>query len=208
MDNGTDDYGWQGTAAPSSASYIDPCILRLVKANQGRKVLDLGSGNGALCASLARAGLEPTGLEADRKGYEISCASHPGIRFHNMSIYDDPAPLINAAGLFDVVVSTEVIEHLYSPHRLPEFARSCLNKDGLLILSTPYHGYLKNLALSLFNKWDDHLTPLWHGGHIKFWSRGTLTRLLEDAGFQVVGFHGVGRVPWLWKSMILTARVR
>lgn len=74
------------------------------------------------------------------------------------------------------------------------------------MISTPYHGYLKNLALSAFNKWDKHHTPLWHGGHIKFWSRRTLTSLIEANGFRVTEFHGVGRAPWLWKSMILVAR--
>jgi predicted RNA methylase len=33
------------------------------------------------------------------------------------------------------------------------------------------------------------------GGHIKFWSRRTLTALLEDNGFRGMGFSGAGRVP-------------
>jgi hypothetical protein len=65
---------------------------------------------------------------------------------------------------------------------------------------------LKNLALAIFDGWDRHHTALWHGGHIKFWSRATLTRLLEDNGFRVTRFDAVGRLPFLWKSMILTAR--
>jgi 2-polyprenyl-6-hydroxyphenyl methylase/3-demethylubiquinone-9 3-methyltransferase len=65
---------------------------------------------------------------------------------------------------------------------------------------------LKNLALSIANKWDFHHTPLWHGGHIKFWSRKTLSQLLTEGGFEVVGFHGVGRLPLLWKSMVIVAR--
>ena len=107
---------------------------------------------------------------------------------------------------FDAVVSTEVIEHLFSPHLLPLFAAGTLDKGGYLILTTPYHGYLKNLVLALLDGWDTHLTPLWHGGHIKFWSRKTLTRLLSENGFEVVGFSGVGRLPYLWKSMVLVAR--
>lgn len=62
------------------------------------------------------------------------------------------------------------------------------------------------MALSLVNKWDTHHLPNWHGGHIKFWTRRTLTQMLEKAGFSVTGFVGVGRVPYLWKSMILIAR--
>lgn len=106
---------------------------------------------------------------------------------------------------FDAVISTEVIEHLFSPHYLPIYCRSILKEGGHLIVTTPYHGYLKNLALSIFDKWDTHHTALWHGGHIKFWSRQTLSELLERNGFRVRSFSGVGRCPYLWKGMVLVA---
>ena len=80
-----------------------------------------------------------------------------------------------------------------------------LGGPGQLICSTPYHGYLKNLALSLVNKWDDHHNPLWDGGHIKFFSRDSLTRLLREAGLVNISFRGAGRLPYLWKSMVLAA---
>jgi 2-polyprenyl-6-hydroxyphenyl methylase/3-demethylubiquinone-9 3-methyltransferase len=53
---------------------------------------------------------------------------------------------------------------------------------------------------------DAHFTALWDYGHIKFWSQRTLTILLQEAGFRMVRFQGVGRVPFLWKSMIIVAR--
>jgi 2-polyprenyl-3-methyl-5-hydroxy-6-metoxy-1,4-benzoquinol methylase len=70
-----------------------------------------------------------------------------------------------------VAIATEVIEHLVRPRNLPRFAKQLLRPGGYLIISTPYHGYLKNLVLALSNKWDSHLTPLRDGGHIKLWSR-------------------------------------
>jgi hypothetical protein len=76
------------------------------------------------------------------------------------------------------------------------------------VITTPYHGYWKNLALAVSGKLEGHFTALWDGGHIKFWSRRTLTRLLTDEGFEVTGFSGAGRIPYLWKSMILVARKR
>ena len=76
---------------------------------------------------------------------------------------------------------------------------------GLVIVSTPYHGYLKYLAIALPNRWDAHHCPWYDGGHVKFWSRRSLTQLLEQNGFRVVDFVGVGRFPWLWNSMVLVA---
>lgn len=207
MTNIVDSYGWESEQAPDSCNFLTPEVLRILKTLKVTRVCDLGSGNGALANTMNQAGYYVSGIDYDTQGVELSKDKYQDINFYNLGVQDDPAPLINAEGqLFDTVVSTEVVEHLFSPHQLPIFARQLLPENGYLVISTPYHGYLKNLALSIFNKWDFHHTALWHGGHIKFWSRKTLTQLLQENGFEVIGFHGVGRVPYLWKCMILVAR--
>lgn len=77
-----------------------------------------------------------------------------------------------------------------------------IRKNGYLILTTPYHGYAKNLALSIFNKWDHHHTVDWVGGHIKFFSERTLASMLKESGFNNIVFNNAGRIRWLWKSMV------
>lgn len=205
-ENMVDDYGWSSTEGPNSCGYITPRILQNLKELGVRRVLDLGAGNGALCAQLASSGYDVVGVEYDKGGIEVARKAHPAIPFHRFGVQDDPTQLRQLEQPFDAVVSTEVIEHLFSPHLLPRYAAGVLKPGGMLVISTPYHGYLKNLALAIFGAWDDHHTPLWHGGHIKFWSRKTLTKLLQDNGFEVIGFSGVGRIAYLWKSMVLVAR--
>ena len=97
---------------------------------------------------------------------------------------------------FLTVISMEVIAHLYSPRTFAAFVRSILeaNGGGRFILTTPYHGYLKNLSIAL-----------WEGGHIKFWSRRTLAILLREAGFRNMAFTGAGRIPYLWRHMVFSA---
>ena len=73
-------------------------------------------------------------------------------------------------------------------------------------MSTPYHGYIKNLALALTGKMDDLFTALWDHGHIKFWPRRTLGELLRGAGFTEIRFPRLGRVPALARAMIALAR--
>jgi hypothetical protein len=77
---------------------------------------------------------------------------------------------------------------------------------GVGLLSTPYHGYWKNLALAVAGKWDRHLTALWQGGHVKFFSVNTLGALLSEVGFKDIRFVHVGRIPPLAKSMIAIVR--
>ncbi len=61
--------------------------------------------------------------------------------------------------------------------------------------------------LSVFDKWDKHHSPTWHGGHIKFWSKNTLSQLLTNSGFKVTDFKGCGRFPYFWKSMMIKAEL-
>lgn len=207
MTNVVETYGWESATGPHSCDYIVPEVLRILSNLKVKRVCDLGSGNGVLANAIRQVGYYSSGVEYDLQGVELSKRNYPEINFYNLGVQDDPKRIIdNENQLFDVVVSTEVIEHLFSPHQLPQFARKLLYEGGYLVISTPYHGYLKNLALSVFNKWDKHHTVLWHGGHIKFWSRKTLTQLLQENGFKVVGFVGAGRFPFLWKSMILVAK--
>lgn len=203
-----DEYGWTSSSQPESCDYLAPQIIKILRELAVRRICDIGAGNGSLAASLDAAGFYAAGVEPDSRGVEICRRNCPSTNFYNLGVEDDPSiVLLGEKGPFDAVVSTEVVEHLFSPHLLPAFARQVLRQHGYMVLSTPYHGYFKNAAISILGKWDGHHDPLWAGGHIKFWSRRTLTKLLETNGFTVIGFRGVGRLPWLWKSMILVAKM-
>ena len=206
MSNNTvEEYGWASEEGPQSCGYITPRVLNELTALKVRRVLDLGSGNGELSGHLAAKGFDMCGIDFDQAGVNLGRLRHPGVPFYRFGVQDNPADLLALEAPFNAVVSTEVIEHLYSPHLLPAFARAVLAPGGKLLITTPYHGYLKNLALAITNKWDHHHTALWQGGHIKFWSRKTITALLESQGFKVQSFGGVGRAPYLWKSMVVVA---
>ena len=207
QENVVEDYGTRTGTPPCSCSFIAPKVIQVLKQLGCDSVLDVGCGNGALCGIMQKAGFTVAGADYDAHGVEIAQKTYPDVRFCKASVYEDPDVLAEWVGKrVDCVVSTEVAEHLFDPQSLPRFASRLMQPDGYLIVSTPYHGYLKNLLLALVDHWDAHHSPLWKGGHIKFWSRKTLTLLLEHNGFEVLHFHGVGRLPFLWKSMILVAR--
>jgi len=204
MRNVVNNYGWVSGDETDAHKYITPAILNELSNISVRKVLDLGCGNGVLAGEINSLGYDVTGIDADYEGIQYAKSKNPTVNFLQHSIYED-LPDINKIK-FNVVVSSEVIEHLFLPRFLPKFAFSVLDDDGYLIITTPYHGYLKNLAISVMNKWDKHLDPFWDGGHIKLWSRKTLTKLLQEHGFTVLSFKGLGRFPYMWKSMLIVAK--
>lgn len=174
----------------------------LGRTNPGR-VLEVGCGNGSLAGRVRSSGMEYIGIDTSESGIEIARRACPEANFEVASAYDD---LLGRFGSFAVVISLEVIEHLFSPREFASRIFDVLEEEGVAMISTPYHGYFKNLVLSLTGRMDAHFTALWDGGHIKFWSISTMGRLLTEAGFVDISFDRVGRVPILAKSMVVTAR--
>jgi 2-polyprenyl-3-methyl-5-hydroxy-6-metoxy-1,4-benzoquinol methylase len=193
------------TAIPSHTDrYIMPAVREALKlTSPPRRLFELGCGSGATAGQLAALGFEVTAVDVSQSGVALARAAYPACRFEVASAYD---PLSVSFGTFDVVVSLEVIEHLYAPRAFAATLRDLLNPGGIAIISTPYHGYLKNLALAATGRLDAHFTALWDHGHIKFWSRRSLCALFAEVGLEETWFMRVGRISILAKSMICVFR--
>ncbi len=215
MENDADDFGY------SYADYEEnpdpdhrPMYLRrtldfLNELPAGAAVLDAGCGGGLFSVGIKEAGYAVYGIDMSRSGINAAEKREIG-RFKVASVYQDMARPFDRHD-FDAIIAIEVIEHLYSPARFAEMIHQALKPGGIVVISTPYWGYLKNIVLAVTNRIDRSLTALWEGGHIKHFSRRTLTQLMENAGFEVIGFAGCGEgwrahSPWLWNGMLIAFR--
>lgn len=173
------------------------------------RILDAGCGGGFLMNELWMAGFKDIrGFDLSESGIKLARESFPALsgRFEVHDAFCGNLPESFAQSGYDLVLSVEVLEHLYDPMQYLENVRRWLKNGGTLILSAPYHGYLKNLALALAGGFDRHFDPLNHGGHIKFWSKDTIYKLMETTGIRPLKFYGSGRLPLLWKSMVVAGR--
>ena len=201
-------YRYDQAGLNHSHGYLLPTVFRLLDelnlpADQ-RRLFELGCGNGSVAHALTQRGWDVTGVDPSVEGIAQANNAYPDLKLYSGSAYDD---LAAQYGQFPVVLSLEVVEHVYFPR---QYAKTVFNLihagGGTALLSTPYHGYWKNLAMALTGALDRHFTALWDHGHIKFWSMPTLTALLQEAGFSAIRFARVGRIPPLAKAMIAVAR--
>jgi 2-polyprenyl-3-methyl-5-hydroxy-6-metoxy-1,4-benzoquinol methylase len=196
----------EGAANGASGEGLADKLIEIVKGVAGvRTICDLGCGNGYISGRLALLGYEVTGVDASRTGLEIMRRNHPSVRVVEGMIDRDLSARLGKTD-FDLVISSDVIEHLYRPADLLEAALPLLKPRSQLIVGTPYHGYLKNLTISLAGKMDTHFSALHDGGHIKFFSVKTLSQLIRAHGLTELRYTFYGRAPWLWKNMICCAR--
>lgn len=202
LSSASDEYVWDVAGEPESHSYLLPAVVGELKRLGARRILDLGCGNGYFTARLHQAGYDVTGVDHSSSGIALARREYPGIPFARHDLHDElPAEHV---GKYDAVVAVEVIEHLLLPRRLMAAATAALRPGGALVITTPYHGYLKNLAIAMTGKFDEHWAPLRDYGHVKFFSRRTLTQLFAEFGYDDIGFRTAGRIPVLAKSMIVT----
>lgn len=205
MSAGYKDYGFCDAAPSHMHRHFLPKVFALAGTLEpGTRVLDVGCGNGATCGEFLRRGCKVVGIDLSEQGIELARRTYPSGRFEIIGASRNILADLGEEP-FDLIVSTEVVEHLYAPREWAAGCYAALREGGRFICTTPYHGYLKNLLISLRGGWDKHASPLWDGGHIKLWSRNTLGELLREAGFTNLRFAGAGRLPGLWMTMVLLA---
>jgi len=198
-------YHYDSANASCTNGYLWKTVEEIISSEHppGTRVFDLGCGNGAFARRLVERGYSVSGVDPSVEGIAQAKLVDPEAKLELGSAYD---PLVERFGRFPMVISLEVVEHVYYPRLFAACVSELLEPVGLAIISTPYHGYLKNLAISISGKWDPHFTALWDHGHIKFWSPKTLTSLFSEAHLTCEAIHRVGRVPAFAKSMILAFR--
>lgn len=203
-----DGYVYPSNQTSHAHGYLLPSVLNILgshfnQSEQAKRVFDLGCGNGSVANVLSGKGYSVCGVDPSVEGIKVANASFPELQLFDGSAYDDLSSKYSA---FPAVISLEVVEHVYAPRDYAKTLFSLVEPGDIAVVSTPYHGYLKNLALAVTGKLDQHFTVLWDHGHIKFWSMRTLSTLLREVGFDEITFHRVGRISTFAKSMIAVAK--
>src|SRR5438093_4691224 len=112
---GYHDYGYRSGTSPYAFGYLLKELEGFCGAlPPGARVLDIGCGNGFLAGYFLGKGCRVVGIDLSTTGIHIARSSHPGGRFEIASADENILAVLNEPP-FDIVVSTEVIEHLYAP---------------------------------------------------------------------------------------------
>ncbi len=101
------------------------------------RVLDVGCGNGSqLTAPLADLGYQVTGIDTHEPSIRAALATvtSKNLQFHCASVEE------LEASDFDVVILSEVLEHVEAPEKLLRSSVTKLSADGLAIVTVP-NGY-------------------------------------------------------------------
>ncbi|WP_242034671.1 class I SAM-dependent methyltransferase [Microcystis flos-aquae] len=170
----SDYYHYQNSCCGTAHAYLLPSLSQIFAdlAPPEKRIFDLGCGNGSIANWLSEKGFQVSGCDPSESGIAEAKKAYPELDLYVGSAYDD---LASKFGTFPLLISLEVVEHVYAPRNYAKTVYNLLQPGGYALISTPYHSYLKNLALAATGKMDEHFTALWDHGHIKFWSVKTIS---------------------------------
>lgn len=117
--------------------YLFSLLQRMKAARSHMKVLDVGCGNGALTFAVASLGGEVLGVDVSGSSIERARASN---QFGNAQFQPVPGDEFDLKDKYDLIICSEVLEHLYKPHRLLNTMVRHLNEHGFLFITVP-NGY-------------------------------------------------------------------
>lgn len=174
---------------------------------QGRTILDVGCGGGVFAEGMASLGAKVTAIDASSKLIDI--AEHRRARrgLENLTYLDVLVEdLQDIDSRFDLVVSSEVLEHVEEPWAFVAYCSNLVEKDGHLIFTTINRTVQSRiLAIELAERVFGLLPRGTHDWD-KFVTVEELIMDLREVKFRVENIKGMTWNPvtneWTWSSSL------
>jgi len=175
--------------------------LKKVLPTKNSTILDFGCGEGRYIEEFLK--INPYKIiGADISSFAINKAKKrfPKGKFFVIS-GDDQLPI--KEGSVDFIFAGDVIEHIFDTPNFTSEMNRVLKKGGKIFISTPYHGLIKNIIIALIG-FDISFDPT--AQHIRFFSKKSLTKLLNSSGFTVEEYGNYGRFRPVSRGMFFVSK--
>ena len=161
-------------------------VIRTAIASGNQSIVDIGCGTGDLLSHLAME-FSPQnllGLDISKVGILKAQENYPNLNFALIEVNDDGFSSRAMKSFADIIVCSEVLEHLEEPKEILRFISNNLRASGVLIVTVPAG------PMSFLERYI---------GHHRHYTRESLTDLLEASGFsnievQRAGFPGINLI--------------
>ena len=205
--------------------FIQSCLDKF--GAQKIKVLDVGCGNGNISRYIGSKGHDVLGIDISEATINkaISLTEMKNVRFENIAAEE----LIAAAETFDLVICSEVIEHLDTPSVVIEALRALINKDGILIVTVPNGFGPRELFITKPLQWMKSNTPSVYGAvnsfkkalgfsgatvqsdaenltHVQFFTKKSLIELISKNELKLIQFRPSNFIEGVFPYSLIAKR--
>ena len=175
-------------------------LKQLARDARGRRLLDVGCGEGQLLQTAQDEGWDAVGIDLSEGAVRL-CRER-GLPASQTDFFDSSLDHQR----FDAIVMSELIEHVPAPARFLRRAEELLEEGGTLYLTTPNFGSLARRMLG--ESW-----PVIHPEHIGYFERSTLRAMAsEESGLRPIKIEANNIAPssfvaWLRHRVAGSARI-
>jgi len=179
-----------GEQADIGERFVTRATIALIKKLVvGKKILNLGLGNGKTSNILDEFVKEQIVIEGSKKIIDLFSFKSPRTTFVE-SYFEN----YNTASKFEVILANHVLEHVNDPVKLMEEKfSSWIKKDGIIFITVPNAKSLHRLIgkeMGLLKSEYDLNNSDREGGHQRVYDINILRNHIEKAGFEMVDFGG------------------
>jgi SAM-dependent methyltransferase len=159
----------------------------------GSAVCEIGIGQGFLCDELLQRGVGRIVAVDVAMAYLKKFADTPGVE-----LYLANAETLPFEGEFDLIVSTDVMEHVLNVGSFLFCVNRALVPGGRVAIRVPYREGLLNYS--------PHCGYGHKFGHLRSFNKDILRIYLEQSGFRVLGFYLDGYSPYIPRDWVMKSR--
>ncbi|MCK6206137.1 methyltransferase domain-containing protein [Bacillus infantis] len=132
---------YHGDLGPLMAQKTRDRVQWIIKNTAGGMILDIGCSQGLIPILLAKEGKQVTGVDVSAEAIayakKLLKQEKPAIQ-RKVSFINEDFLQGNYKGMYDCILLTEVLEHLYDSHAFLEKAYSLLQAEGQILITVPF----------------------------------------------------------------------
>jgi len=153
-----------------------------------RRVLEIGCGTGETGELLKKeyGVVFVTGVDIENAAIEVARKKLDDVYLANIEEVDLPLELQS----YDLILLGDVVEHLIDPWNVIKKLRLYLRPHGYLLISIPNIQHWRNIVNLILGRWEYSGSGMLDIAHLRFFTKDTILRLLEDAGFCIQMIRG------------------
>ena len=168
----------------SSERTVGAHVVRMVGRN--KRVLDIGCGPGSITKILAQqGGCQVTALDLDPEAIKMVTPYCTQVMQTDLNSSEWPGSL-DGIERFDVVLATDVLEHLYDPWNTLQEMALLVNSNGYIIISLPHVGHAAMISSLINGNFEYRDAGLLDRTHIRFFGLKNIEALFAQAKLKII----------------------
>jgi len=172
----------------------EEAVIELLQ-KKGDRLIDIACGEGTLIFKIADKFKESWGIDISKeriKRAELE-KKQRNLKNVNFKIVDVDQGLPFKDMSFDVVTAVAALAYFFDPYFAVKEMNRILGKGGVLVIEVPNLAYLpRRIELFLGRQPWTSSGGGWDGGHLHYFTQGSLVDLIENSGFEIVKISGSG----------------